>query len=55
MTEQTNARVITETFGKVLRLSLQAPPANCYSYEMMQQLDQVILEARFNDEVEVIV
>jgi enoyl-CoA hydratase len=55
MTEQTNTRVITKTVGKVLRISLQAPPANCYSYEMMQQLDQVILEARFNDAVEVIV
>ncbi len=36
-------------------LTLQAPPANCYSHPLMKQLDAAILEARFDDEVEVIV
>src|SRR5579872_7096837 len=31
------------------------PPANTYTHEMMRQLDEAILDARFDDEVEVIV
>jgi enoyl-CoA hydratase len=37
----------------VIRLS--DPPANTYSYEMMQQLDARILEARMDESVQVIV
>lgn len=33
---------------------LNDPPANTYTYEMMQHLDQAILEARFDDSVHVI-
>ena len=36
-------------------LTLSAPPANCTSWAMMKALDGAILEARFDDSVEVIV
>src|SRR5713101_8072072 len=36
-------------------LTLNDPPANTYSYEMMQQLDASILEARMDESVQVIV
>jgi len=36
-------------------LELNDPPANTYTYEMMQQLDTAILEARMDDDVHVIV
>src|SRR5947209_15817884 len=36
-------------------VTLNGPPANTYSYEMMQQLDACILEARMDEGVQVIV
>jgi enoyl-CoA hydratase/carnithine racemase len=39
----------------VLVLTLQDPPANTYSYELMRQLDAAILDARMDDDVHVIV
>jgi len=36
-------------------LTLNDPPANTYSYEMMQQIDAHILEARMDESVQVIV
>ena len=39
----------------VLLLTLTAPPANCYSHDMMQALDAAILDARMNPAVHVIV
>src|SRR5205809_6448848 len=36
-------------------LTLNDPPANTYSYEMMQQLDARILEARMDEAVQVII
>src|SRR3982074_1878009 len=36
-------------------LTLNDPPANTYSYEMMQQIDACILAARMDDDVQVIV
>ena len=36
-------------------ITLNDPPANTYSYEMMQQLDARILEARLDESVQVIV
>src|SRR4051812_38424361 len=39
----------------VALLTLNNPPANTYSYEMMQALDAAILRARFEEEVHVIV
>ncbi|MFN0060280.1 MAG: enoyl-CoA hydratase/isomerase family protein [Planctomycetota bacterium] len=39
----------------VATLTLSDPPANCYSYEMMQSLDVAILRARMDESVHVIV
>src|SRR5213082_120636 len=36
-------------------LELDYPPANTYTHEMMRQLDEAILQARFDDEVHVII
>src|SRR5688500_18212689 len=36
-------------------LTLTAPPANTYSYDMMRELDAHVLEARMNDAVHVLV
>src|SRR2546425_12972893 len=36
-------------------LELDDPPANTYPYEMMRQLDEAILQARFDDNAHVIV
>ena len=41
--------------GGVAMLTLNAPPANTYSYEMMQQLDAAILKARMDTSAHVIV
>ena len=39
----------------VALITLNDPPANTYSYEMMQQLDRTILDARMDDAAQVIV
>jgi len=39
----------------VATLELNAPPANTYSYEMMRELDEAILAARFDPSVQVLV
>lgn len=44
-----------EKRGAVAWLTLQDPPANTYTYEMMKDLDACILRARIDDEVRVIV
>jgi len=36
-------------------ITMDDPPANTYTYEMMRQLDEAILEARFDEGVHVIV
>ena len=41
--------------GGLAIMELNDPPANTYTYEMMRQLEQAILEARMNDDVWVIV
>jgi len=41
--------------GHVALLTLTNPPANGYSYEMMRDLDEAVLAARFDTEVQVIV
>ena len=41
--------------GGVAVLTLNDPPANTYSYEMMQELDRAILRARMDDTVHVVV
>ena len=43
------------TSDGVALITLNDPPANTYSYEMMQQLDRAILDARMDDAVQVIV
>jgi enoyl-CoA hydratase len=44
-----------EVNARVGVITLNDPPANTYSYEMMQQLDARILEARMAESVQVIV
>ena len=44
-----------ETRDGIAIISLNDPPANTYSYEMMQQLDRAILDARMDEAVQVIV
>src|SRR4026208_355596 len=44
-----------ETRDGVAIITLNDPPANTYSYEMMQELDRAILDARMADAVQVIV
>ena len=41
--------------GPVAVLTLTNPPANSYSHEMMRELDDAVLRARFDDAVHVIV
>ncbi len=52
-TERTLVRY-TATDG-IAVIELTNPPANTYSYDMMRQLDEAILQARFDDDVHVIV
>ena len=51
-TERTLVRY-TATDG-IAVIELTNPPANTYSYDMMRQLDDAILQARFDDNVHVI-
>jgi len=44
-----------ETADGVAVFTLQDPPANTYTYEMLQDLDTAILRARMDDDVHVIV
>jgi enoyl-CoA hydratase/carnithine racemase len=39
----------------IATFTLNFPPANCYTHDMMRELDEVILKARFDDSVHVIV
>src|SRR5918999_969897 len=48
-------KVDYQTVDGVAVLTLNDPPANTYSYEMMQELDQSILAARMDESVQVIV
>lgn len=40
--------------GHVAIIEMDDPPANTYTHEMMRQLDEAILDARFDQDVEVI-
>lgn len=44
-----------ELKNKIAVLTLDDPPANTYTHEMMRQLDEGIVKARFDKDVEVIV
>jgi enoyl-CoA hydratase len=48
-------RIRTSTENGIAWIELHEPPANCYSYEMMRELDDAILRARFDESVHVIV
>jgi enoyl-CoA hydratase len=49
------SRVLEATHGPVRVLTLNEPPANTYSYELMQELDAAVLAARMDRDVHVIV
>ena len=53
--QETRTLVDYETRDGLAVLTLQDPPANTYTYEMLQQLDTGILRARMDDDVHVIV
>jgi enoyl-CoA hydratase len=53
--EVTGNLVQYKTHEGVAVLTLNDPPANTYSYEMMQELDRSILAARMDESVQVIV
>jgi enoyl-CoA hydratase/carnithine racemase len=48
-------KVLYSVAGGIATLLLRDPPANTYSYEMMQELDAAILRARMDDDVHVLV
>jgi enoyl-CoA hydratase/carnithine racemase len=54
---QTGTRTLVgyEVRDRVAILTLTDPPANTYTYEMMQQIDAAVLKARMDDDVWVIV
>ena len=54
MTEKTLVRY-SDAGGGVALITLDDPPANTYTHEMMRQLDDAILRARFADDIHVIV
>lgn len=53
--DQTNTKIEYQARDGVALITLTDPRANAYSYEMMQQLDRAILDARMDDAVQVIV
>lgn len=42
-------------YDGVAVIELSAPPANCYSYEMMQQIDAAVLNLRMDESIHVVV
>ena len=52
---QTTSKLHFEFKNGIAVITLNDPPANTYSYEMMQQLDDAILQARMDESVQVIV
>src|SRR4030081_1986203 len=55
MTELNRLLVNYHVDRGIAALTINDPPANTYSYEMMQQLDARLLEARMDESVQVIV
>src|SRR5438067_1903584 len=51
----TNSLIDFHVDGNIAMLTLNDPPENTYSHEMMQQLDACILKARMDEAVQVIV
>src|SRR5436190_24245350 len=54
-TNSINKLVLYRAENGIAFLTLNDPPANTYSYEMMQQLDRAILTARMDETVQVLV
>lgn len=50
-----NGKVHYRSGNSVALITLVNPPANGYSYELMRDLDEAILRARFDDTVQVVV
>ena len=50
-----NGKATYASGGGVAQITLTNAPANGYSYEMMRDLDEAVLRARFDDAVQVIV
>src|SRR5437763_16895549 len=56
MTTATERTLVRDTATDgIAVIELTNPPSNTYSYDMMRQLDDAILQARFDDNVHVIV
>ncbi len=56
MTDKGTAMLVTyRKDGNVAVLELNDPPANTYTHEMMKQLDECIIKARFDNDVQVII
>src|SRR5258708_35255830 len=53
--EATQMLVNTSVKNGVMTLELNFDPGNCYTHEMMLQLDKAILQARFDNDVQAIV
>ena len=47
--------VVTSVKNGVMTLELTFDPGNCYTHEMMKQIDEAVLQARFDEKVHVIV
>lgn len=47
--------VVTSVKNGVMTLELTFDPGNCYTHEMMRQIDEAVLKARFDEKVHVIV
>jgi enoyl-CoA hydratase/carnithine racemase len=54
--ETTQTKLVVPTVKNgVMTLELTFDPGNCYTHEMMRQLDDAILQARFDEKVHVVV
>ncbi|MDT4968433.1 MAG: hypothetical protein QOJ64_3170 [Acidobacteriota bacterium] len=53
--EASETLVLYRTEDGIAIVTLNDPPSNTYSYEMMKQLDEAILKARMDDSVHVII
>ncbi len=54
--DASNTRLVDDRAHEgVAVVELRNPPMNCFTFEMMHELDEAILRARFDDEVHVLV
>ncbi len=54
-TSATGALINYRAEGGLAWIEMNDPPANTYTYEMMQQLDAAVLQARMDDAVQVLI